>query len=459
MMKIAIRSLLLAAGIASPIWANEIHQASHRRHAQQTTIAQVAHCDCGEAVCGCEQPTCNCGEPVCGCEPACGAEPTCQYKTACGYEQSCDCDQERPGLLGLLEHCNECDLGDPFTLFGEYCGWSAGGWASLGYHTAANSLFNTRPNEVQLQQAWLYAQKSIDTAEGFDIGGRIDYIYGTDGPNTQSFGTGQRGWDNSWDNGADYGHAIPQLYLEAGYGDLSVKVGHFYTIIGWEVVQATGNFFYSHAYTFNNSEPFTHTGALATYNLNQDITVWGGYVFGWDSGFDDNGDAYIGGVSVQMTDSLKLIYAAIGGRFGESPLGINERGYMHSIVADYAATENLQYIFQTDYLDTQNENHAELRNTIDINQYLIYSLSDCVSVGGRFEWYNNQGIYSASTDEKNIYALTTGINYRPHANVVLRPELRYDWIDNADNLTRNLFRGNATSSDLYSFGMDTVITF
>ena len=70
-------------------------------------------------------------------------------------------------------------------------------------------------------------------------------------------------------------HAIPQLYVEAGYGDLSVKAGHFYTIIGYEVVQATGNFFYSHAYTFNFSEPFTHTGVLATYNASDDVTDLG----------------------------------------------------------------------------------------------------------------------------------------------------------------------------------------
>ena len=58
-----------------------------------------------------------------------------------------------------------------------------------------------------------------------------------------------------------------KLYFEAGYGDLTVKIGHFYTIIGWEVVTAPDNFFYSHAYTMYNSEPFTHTGVLATYNV------------------------------------------------------------------------------------------------------------------------------------------------------------------------------------------------
>ena len=77
---------------------------------------------------------------------------------------------------------------------------------------------------------------------------------------------------------------LPQLYVEAGYGDLSVKAGHFYTIIGYEVVQATGNFFYSHAYTFNFSEPFTHTGVLAQYDASERLTFYGGYSLGIDSG-------------------------------------------------------------------------------------------------------------------------------------------------------------------------------
>jgi hypothetical protein len=438
--KLALLATLLGCTTAA---ANESRHAYYQPSGNAAQVAQVSHCSCGEPVCGCEATGCDaspCEESSCdgGCDASCGCDSGC-------------------GIGGGLCALGECDLGEPWTLFGESCGWSAGGWVSIGAHTAADTLFNTRPDEIQLHQAWLFAQKSIDTADGFDIGGRIDYIYGTDGPNTQSFGTGARGWDNSWDSGSDYGHAIPQLYFEAGYGDLSVKMGHFYTIIGWEVVQATGNFFYSHAYTFNNSEPFTHTGALATYNLSEDVTVWGGYVLGWDSGFDDNGDAFLGGVSAQVTEDLKLIYAAVGGRFGEDRFAGNSRGYMHSIVADYAVSDNLQYIFQSDLLDTENNAQAGLVNTIGINQYLIYTLSDCWAVGGRYEWYNNEGIYTAFGDETDIHALTAGVNYRPHANLIVRPEIRWDWVDDTTVLTRDVLEDG--DDQQFTFGMDTIITF
>ena len=174
--------------------------------------------------------------------------------------------------------CGDCCLGDPYALFGEHCGYSAGGWLQLGYHSKDLPAFNTFSDNLQLQQAWLYAEKAIDTRCGFDIGGRIDYVYGTDGPNTQAFGTDPRGWDNDWDNGGQYGHAIPSVVRRSW---LRRPVGQSWSLLHhhrlWEVVQATGNFFYSHAYTFNFSEPFTHTGVLAQYNASDDVTVWGGY--------------------------------------------------------------------------------------------------------------------------------------------------------------------------------------
>ena len=439
-----------------------------------TKLALVAALACGtfagnafadqandiELVSCCEEASCDCGEPACGCEmPSCGCDMGCD-----GGCDSCGCDAGCG--LGLLDCVTgDCCLGDPYTLFGDLGnGWSIGGWASLGYHSKAIPIFNDRPDELNLHQAWLYAEKAIDTSCGFDIGGRIDYLYGIDAQNTQAFGIDNDHWDNDWDNG-EYGHALPQAYVEAGYGDLSVKVGHFYTIIGWEVVPATGNFFYSHAYTFNNSEPFTHTGALATYNASDDLTVWGGYTMGWDSGFEDNGDNFLGGISMGLTDDLTLTYATSIGVFNETS-GINEQGYMHSIVADYALTDSLQYIIQSDVLSTELGGNAgqftglDFRQTFGINQYLIKTLSDCWAVGARFEWYNVDNLDGEATvdpsapvfSEGDVYALTLGVNHKPHANVTIRPEIRFDWDD--DGVV-----GLEDGDDQTTFGIDTVFTF
>ena len=429
--------LALIAAIACGVYAGNAQ-------AEQTNDIQLVSC--------CES-SCDCGQPACGCEsiaPSCGCDMGCDG----GCDSGCDsCGCGAGSCIGDSLDCltGDCCLGDPYTLFGEHNGWSVGGWLSLGYHNKAVPIFNDRPEELNLHQAWLYAEKAIDTSCGFDIGGRIDYLYGIDAQNTQAFGTDPRGWDNSWDHGS-YGSALPQAYVEAGYGDWSVKVGHFYTIIGWEVVPATGNFFYSHAYTFNYSEPFTHAGALATYNASDDVTVWGGYTLGWDSAFDDNGDSFLGGFSLGLSDDLTLIYATTMGRFGETRFNGTETGYMHSIVADYAVSDSVQYIFQSDLLSTEDGAGNAARETFGINQYLIKTINDCWALGARFEWYNNDGIFAANGQENDIYALTVGVNHRPHANVIIRPELRFDW---DDDQVAGLEDGDSQTT----FGIDTIFTF
>jgi hypothetical protein len=285
----------------------------------------------------------------------------------------------------------------------------------------------------------------------------MDYLYGTDAPDTQSFGVPNNHWDNGWDNGSPvngYGHAIPQLYGEVAYGDLSAKVGKFFTIVGNEVVGATGNFFYSRQFTFYNSEPFTHTGLLTSYKLDDDTTLWNGYVTGWDSGFEDNGDAYIGGFSRTLTDNASLIYTTTLGRFNENFLGtgVSERGQVHSMILTLGLTDNLTYINQNDYLYTNSATGLGLRNTFGSIHYLIYSINDCVSIGSRSEWFNISS-EANGTHNADLYNQTAGINYRINSNLIVRPEVRWVWDKERLGLNEN-----GGSSQTF-FGTDAVFTF
>ena len=391
------------------------------------------------------QPSCGCGEPTCG---------------VAGGPSGC-------ALTGK----------DPFTLFGkDSSGISIGGWISAGYHNKALPLFNAHPDRFNVHQAWVYAEKVADGSNGFGLGGRIDYVYGVDAQDTQAFGIDDDHWDNDWDNGI-YGHAIPQLYVEAAYGNASIKVGHFYTVLGWEVVGAPDNFFYSHAYTFNNSEPFTHTGTLTTITPNDKLTLYGGYVLGWDSGFADNGDAFLGGVSNGLGENINLTYATSIGTFAEDNTGVLEEGYMHSIVADVTLTDKLQYVFQSDLLDSEDAAGLAVRDTFGINNYLIYNMNEKVSVGTRIEWWqvslDSQGFYgdvanpaaissaASNLGDFDVAALTLGMNYRVCSHFTLRPEIRWDWVD------ADLSQLNAADTTILennddrqtTFGFDAIVTF
>ena len=381
---------------------------------------------------------------------ATGCADGCDHGQGAGAG-SCDasaCDSMAGGCLGG-------SLGEPWRLVpaDNALGLNIGGWSNIGYHTNNTfGTFNTYKNRVQLQQQWFYAEKVADGSNGLGLGGRIDYLYGTDAPDTQSFGIPNNHWDNSWDNGGAYGHAIPQLYGEVAMGSTAVKVGHFFTIIGNEVVAATGNFFYSRQFTFYNAEPFTHTGALATTTVDDQTTLYNGYVMGWDSGFEDNGDAYLGGFKRQISDSTSLLYATALGRFGENNWLGGERGTIHSVLLTNNLTDRLTYIGQADWMFTNDAADVGVRNTFGTIHYLIYKLNDRWSVGSRSEWFN---LSQEATGIRNadLYNQTFGFNYRATSNLLFRPEIRQVWDKEA--LGAN---DNGGTSEM-TFGTDMIFTF
>ncbi len=325
--------------------------------------------------------------------------------------------------------------------------WEVGGWTQFGYHDSFTPLsspqtgrgtafaFNDVPQDLNLQQQWFYLGRTADGSNGLDLGFRADFVYGTDAQKTQSFGNPGSQFDNDWDNGV-YGWAIPQLYGEVAINDLSIKIGHFFTIVGYEVVPATGNFFYSHSLTMFNSEPFTHTGVLTTYTGFEGLTLYNGWTLGWDTGFTNanGGSNYLGGFGIELMDSVNLTYINTYGNFGLKDGG-GEDSYSHSVVMTAGLTDKLSYVFQTDYLDTDDNNDAGIPgvDNIGINQYLFYQYSDAIALGTRIEWWKGTGPAGGPFNSRaSRYEVTSGVNVKLLDNLVVRPEVRKDWVPAED---------------------------
>ena len=376
------------------------------------------------------------------------ASMSCVEESCCAPAECCDATCCAP---------QGCDLG-----CGEYCGEGCcgveeesaitfGGWIQMGYHNGITpgsaarnqgASFNDHPHRFNLHQGWLYAEKVADGTCGLDWGFRVDVMYGVDARQTQAFGNTGGRWDFQarWTRGAGYGFALPQAYTELASGDWNLKVGHFYTLVGYEVVTAPDNFFYSHALTMFNSEPFTHTGALVTYSAGDNVTLYSGWTAGWDTGFDQRfgGSNFLGGISTNLSDNVTLTYMATAGE-----LGWRGNGYSHSIVLDTAITDKLNYVVQSDLTRTNDHDGNGVGpgkdDDVGVNQYLIYSLTEKIGVGTRFEWWKNEG--------SSQYASTVGVNIKPMDNIILRPEIRHDW----------LIPGPDSSQT--TFGMDAILTF
>jgi hypothetical protein len=381
-------------------------------------------------------------------------------------------EEEKP----TCRWCTKGKLADPWTLFhGDALkehnivinGWIESGIYANQWGTPSNGPVGLRSigDGYTVDQVWLSVDRKTDTKGcGWDLGGHIDYLWGVDGPQTQAFG--DHSWDWNWNTSPQYGSAIPQLYAEIAYNDLKVKAGRFYTPIGYEVVQAPQNFFYSHSYSHTFGEPFTHTGALAAYAPNEKATYYGGWTNGWDEGFEgrDHGSTFLGGVSINLSEKATLAWYVSAGYLGDGtafPGAASGNLYYNCIIYTRKLTDKLTYVFEHD-LGTNYDvvgGPAGDNQWYQINNYLTYKLNDCWSVGGRAEWFQDpQGARVNPGSRGDYYAFTAGFNYKPHANFTLRPELRYDSFEAFQGTTSMPFN-NGTSSHQLSGGFDAIFTF
>jgi hypothetical protein len=410
-----------------------------------------------------------------------------------------------PGYAGNPQGCGPClDSGwggCGCRACGDYgCGYTCaakksnpfnyGGWVSAGIYANAwgakyNGPLTMREygNGATVDQTWFYFEKAIDNGGcGFDWGGRVDFIWGADGPDTQCFGDG--GWDGRWFTSKDdnYGSALPQLYGELAYNDTSVKIGHFYTIIGYEVVPAPDNFFYSHS-DIMAFEPFTHMGALVTHKWNDRVTFHGGWVNGWDNGWlnPSGASAFLGGATLELTEKSTLTYATSFGTLwdtknslgGVVTIDLNNTGYLHSIVLETKLTPRLTYVLQSDFLTRRFDVAIDYQAIPDVayripsrvygvNQYLFYEINEKLLAGMRVEWLRNEeaidyGQAGRISQSYNTSALTLGLNVKPTSNIVFRPEIRWDWYEGAP-LPVFPFNDNSNSYQ-FSGGFDMIVTF
>jgi len=388
----------------------------------------------------------------------------------------------------LFGHCNDNRHGINFR------GWVNGG--IMGNSDSPASRFNgpatfyDRSNEGQLSQLYMIAEKTLDTANGPAWGFRLDALYGTDYRFNLSRGlSANNNFTAKWDSSRFYGFDIPQAYVEVGKDDTSIKIGHFYTIIGYEVVTAPDNFFMTHAYTMQYGEPFTHTGGLLTQKINDQLSIMAGITTGWDN-FEDvyNGEySFLGGVNMTSSDgNSKLAYAVSVGE-EETAFGTTfptETRFIQSVVYSRTLTDRLSYVAQSDYgTQEQAVTYSGVENAqwYGVNQYMFYKINCCWTAGVRAEWfrdddgvrvapagdYANTGLFPNSNPasvggfEGNFYAVAFGLNYKPqsNANLVVRPEVRYDHFqgNGVGGLANPYDDGN--SDEQFVYGIDLIYLY
>jgi hypothetical protein len=360
-----------------------------------------------------------------------------------------------------------------------------GGWIQQGFtYNGLNPqdrfngavTTNDRADEYQLNQAWLYLNRPTKTDGcGWDLGGRVDVVYGTDWRYGQSSGLETRIDDpNSF-----YGLILPQFYMEVAVNDLTVKMGHFATFTSLELVPAPLNFFYSHSYMMAGYfDPLLVTGLQAEYKLNDNWTAVGGFNRGWLQ-FEDSSETlnFLGGAkwaSESKKSTLSLMVDA-GPQIGFT--GVHDRT---SVYAVYTLQLTERFQWGSEYIAGIEANGSVVHPGQDASWYgteqqFTYKLSDKWSAGLRYEWIrDNDGARVAGIGNLLGTArgwlglpgmagayndLSLGLNWRPRPNWVVRPEVRWDWYDGLPNAQGQLPFGDSLKREQFLAACDLILTF
>ena len=349
---------------------------------------------------------------------------------------------EQPLDTGLIESLTGFKYNE--TNFMQSLGVKFGGWTEIGFAgnprdpdgTNGPVTFNDKPNDFRLHQVYGFIEREADrSTDTISFGFRADLLYGTDGRFSFANNFDTDVLNSTNDKKLIFPQVYGEIFLPVGNG-VTAKVGHFYTLIGYEVVPSTGNFFFSHAYTMQYGEPFTHTGALLSYPINDNIEVTGGVVTGWDSHFDQPAN-FLGSVAYSTDDEgTSLTTSVITGDVRTNGLGVNDdhNRTMGSVVLEHDLTDRLHYVLQSDFGYEESTAFAGSSKWYGVNQYMFYDVLHNLTAGIRGEWFRDEdGVRVLGNGVgQHFWAVTGGVNYTPIAGFTIRPEVRYDRASNGN---------------------------
>jgi hypothetical protein len=237
--------------------------------------------------------------------------------------------------------------------------------------------------------------------------------------------------------------------------------------MGYEGVPAINNFFYTRSLSYMFAGPFVQWGGLATWKPGGLLSFDAGIVNGWDA-LDRVTDraSFIGRVSLgNDQDPLWSSFAILtGDELNNSGDDSTNRTRL-SLIVGSNLTHRLQYVFH--YWYGGQEDFLALGDSSDwygIDQYLYYRLTSCLRIGGRFEWFRDDdgirlGLSRPSNPNKgryvgDMYSLSLGVNWTPFANLMLRPEVRWDWFEGT-----GLPFNDGIDDEQFLVGMDAIWRF
>ena len=333
----------------------------------------------------------------------------------------------------------------------------------------------------------------------YSWGFRTEFLYGRNG-----LPAGMKGLDAEWGvnrtpDGVPPGSnrqnyvAMPQTYVEF-YAPLAqgmtLMVGRFGAGVGYEIPPAwrpSPNFFYSRTYAFV-SQPDQVAGALFSANLlRNDMGFLAGelgVVNGRQNWKDNNDDKSIMGALRWRSGDMQtwVDYSFMRGKEQNKPGAtpqmpiarlISPRGQLrqhHSLSVIVRPADGWELHGEALYGKQAGDGQPD---TIDIlsgpfykggsykglNAQALYRTSPDLQYGLRIETFQDRkgtALFPVTAAPSDFNALTVGLKYDATKNIVIRPELRYDWQSHNNGV--NAF-GGGTAKKQTTLSADVVFYF
>ena len=320
---------------------------------------------------------------------------------------------------------------------------------NLGTGNANNPAYGLsgpgRADGFNLNAVKVSIAKDPDAADGWGAGYKVDLLFG---PNANNYATASSGVATS-----DF--AIRQAYvdLKAPVGNgIDFKVGVFDTITGYETGDAVNNPNFTRSYQWT-IEPTTHTGVLASYQINDMIGVAAGVA-------DTFGPTINGRANPPKAESYKTymadvaftaptnwgfaggstVYAAVINGFNRSaspkPVGTGADQTSFYIGSTLnTPLKELKVGASYDYegvsaqrgingIGTSIPVAEGYANATDL--YATYQMTEKLSFNGRGEWFTQSKSNVGPGLPSKVFDLTATVQYDLWKNVLSRLELRWD---------------------------------
>jgi hypothetical protein len=383
-------------------------------------------------------------------------------------------------------------------------GWIQNSFTGNTNGTPKNDLnFGVNPNYQANRwmgnQYYLIIENPLEQNDRVNFGFRVDNLFGNDWVFNHMRGL----FENSFQLNHFAGYDPAQIYGEVHLpiltkGGLDVKGGRFYTILGYEVVPATGRPLLSVPYMFNYGQPFTHLGVISTLHVTDRINWINSTVNGYDRWFDETYKwNYLGGftwTSKNGKANLAISYifgpnqytrflqpntqiVLLGNTLPPYLAGRRNPGYgsnwrtSFTNVLSYNWTDKLTQVIENDDSFENNIPGSGVAGTnrndswYSLGNWFLYKFTDKLTGVWRSEIFHDQGgqrlqtlavgVPNLTPGERadTVYEMTLGLIWKPKPFIWVRPEARYDWSQFIP-----LYNDNTRKSQL-TLAIDAILLF